>query len=102
MRRFLHGGAALTVLFCVLYTLPAIGWGQATPSEAKSAYLASDAIPQERRDQYSDLAVKWMQEYLRIDTKGLSRRCSSMRRGVPTFWHGFRTLRHTRSVPLFC
>ena len=68
MRRFLHGGAALTVLFCVLYTLPAIGWGQATPSEAKSAYLASDAIPQERRDQYSDLAVKWMQEYLRIDT----------------------------------
>lgn len=29
---------------------------------------ASASIPRERLDQYSDLAVQWMQEYLRIDT----------------------------------
>ncbi len=32
------------------------------------AKLASDAIPPQRLKQYSDLAVQWMQEYLRIDT----------------------------------
>ncbi len=30
--------------------------------------LASDAIPPERMEQYSDLAVRWMQEYLQVDT----------------------------------
>ena len=35
---------------------------------AKEAALASTRIPPGRMLQYSDLAVKWMQEYLRIDT----------------------------------
>ncbi len=68
MGRYFHSRAALTAVFCVLYALPAVGWGHAAPSEAKPVHLASDAIPQERRDQYSDLAVKWMQQYLQIDT----------------------------------
>src|SRR5579864_9185069 len=29
---------------------------------------ASSKIPQQRLQQYSDLSVKWMQEYLRVDT----------------------------------
>lgn len=32
------------------------------------ATLPSDAIPQGRMDQYADLAVTWLQQYLRIDT----------------------------------
>jgi acetylornithine deacetylase/succinyl-diaminopimelate desuccinylase-like protein len=32
------------------------------------AGVASSRIPAERLEQYSDLAVEWMQEYLRIDT----------------------------------
>lgn len=40
----------------------------ATASPAQTARFASDAIPPERMQQYSDLAVRWMQEYLRIDT----------------------------------
>jgi acetylornithine deacetylase/succinyl-diaminopimelate desuccinylase-like protein len=35
---------------------------------AAAADFPSDAIPQPRRDQYGDLAVRWMQEYLRVDT----------------------------------
>ena len=35
---------------------------------AQSPHFASDAIPKDRRDAYSDLAVRWMQEYLRVDT----------------------------------
>ncbi|MGH9648982.1 MAG: M20/M25/M40 family metallo-hydrolase, partial [Terriglobales bacterium] len=35
---------------------------------AAAADFPSDAIPQPRQDQYSDLAVRWMQEYLRVDT----------------------------------
>ena len=33
-----------------------------------SAALASSRIPADRLQQYSDLAVTWMQEYLRVDT----------------------------------
>ncbi|HEY6372594.1 MAG TPA: M20/M25/M40 family metallo-hydrolase, partial [Candidatus Sulfotelmatobacter sp.] len=33
-----------------------------------SATVASSRIPADRLDQYSDLAVTWMQEYLRVDT----------------------------------
>ncbi len=35
---------------------------------AVAADFPSDAIPQGRQDQYADLAVRWMQEYLRVDT----------------------------------
>jgi len=44
------------VLFCV------------TPARAQSAPLPSDTIPAPRLAEYSDLAVRWMQEYLRVDT----------------------------------
>src|SRR5438309_10953374 len=47
------------VLLAVGY-LPAIA--------ADSPKRASEAIPAERLQQYSDLAVQWTQEYLRIDT----------------------------------
>ena len=45
--------------------LAATMWGQ---SEKNAAARASDAIPAQRMQQYSDLAVQWMQQYLRIDT----------------------------------
>ncbi|MGH9603289.1 MAG: hypothetical protein ACRD24_12970, partial [Terriglobales bacterium] len=35
---------------------------------AAAADFPSDAIPYSRQDQYADLAVRWMQEYLRVDT----------------------------------
>jgi acetylornithine deacetylase/succinyl-diaminopimelate desuccinylase-like protein len=41
--------------------LSALSWGQ-------DSGLPSSRIPADRLQQYSDLAVKWMQEYLRIDT----------------------------------
>src|SRR5580704_14086377 len=41
--------------------LCAVSWGE-------DSGLASSRIPAERLEQYSDLAVEWMQEYLRIDT----------------------------------
>ena len=37
-------------------------------SLAGESRLASSSIPPERMQQYSDLAVKWMQGYLRVDT----------------------------------
>lgn len=53
-----------------------VGAGQASASshaapvvsDVASSGLASAAIPADRLRQYSDLAVTWMQEYLRIDT----------------------------------
>jgi acetylornithine deacetylase/succinyl-diaminopimelate desuccinylase-like protein len=41
-----------------------VGWA----AEGSSAPLASSRIPADRLQQYSDLAVTWMQEYLRVDT----------------------------------
>ncbi len=38
------------------------------PAEEPGPALASSRIPAEHLQQYSDLALKWMQEYLRIDT----------------------------------
>jgi acetylornithine deacetylase/succinyl-diaminopimelate desuccinylase-like protein len=40
----------------------------ATLSEEPAPALASSRIPAERLQQYSDLALAWLQEYLRIDT----------------------------------
>src|SRR5438105_2799507 len=54
----------LTVLFSGVSWLPAAS----QEASAKAAALPSAKIPQERLKQYSDLAVQWMQEYLRIDT----------------------------------
>ena len=41
--------------------LSAMSWGE-------DSGLASSKIPTDRLQQYSDLAVRWMQEYLRVDT----------------------------------
>ncbi len=45
-------------------SLPAIG----EPAEAVPMTLFSDRIAPDHLEQYSDLAVEWLQEYLRIDT----------------------------------
>jgi len=53
---------ALGALLLLPYT--SVGWA----AEGSSGTLASSRIPAERLQQYSDLAVTWMQEYLRVDT----------------------------------
>ncbi len=72
--------SCIPLILLVLITLPAYaGWfrraANGTPAvPASQAHTAqavpspSDAIPADRMQQYSDLAVKWMQEYLRINT----------------------------------
>lgn len=47
-----------TLAFALLSILPV----------AAAPDFPSDAIPPLRQDQYADLAVRWMQEYLRVDT----------------------------------
>ncbi len=39
------------------------------PLPAAASGFASDALPEDRRQQYADLSVRWMQEYLRVDTR---------------------------------
>jgi acetylornithine deacetylase/succinyl-diaminopimelate desuccinylase-like protein len=53
---------ALTAIACFL------GFCGSAAAQSGSAALASAHIPPERIEQYSDLAVHTMQEYLRIDT----------------------------------
>lgn len=43
-------------------------YAQVAWSEETRAGMASSRIPAERLRQYSDLAVSWLQEYLRVDT----------------------------------
>ena len=43
-------------------------FAEAAQRELPDAGLASSRIPAEHLQQYSDLALQWMQEYLRIDT----------------------------------
>jgi acetylornithine deacetylase/succinyl-diaminopimelate desuccinylase-like protein len=45
-------------------SLPVIG----NHADAASAKLFSETIPRDHLEQYSDLAVEWLQQYLRIDT----------------------------------
>jgi len=64
-QRFLVGGVALLAIFsAIFHPLPAAAQDVA----ATKAELASAKIPAQRMKQYSDLAVQWMEEYLRIDT----------------------------------
>jgi acetylornithine deacetylase/succinyl-diaminopimelate desuccinylase-like protein len=51
----------LLVIAGVALLFPALSWGE-------DSGLPSAKIPADRLQQYSDLAVRWMQEYLRIDT----------------------------------
>jgi len=53
---------ALTVSACGLI------WAQGGAGTPRATPLPSAQIPAERLTRYSDLAVEWMQEYLRIDT----------------------------------
>ena len=51
--------------------LSVAGWGlagTAVPLEEPAPGMPSSRIPADHLHQYSDLAVSWMQEYLRIDT----------------------------------
>src|SRR5437016_392174 len=62
--------SGLRVLTLLMILFSSVSWLPAASQEAsaKAAALPSAKIPQERLKQYSDLAVQWMQEYLRIDT----------------------------------
>jgi hypothetical protein len=56
----------VALMLGALYLLPSstVGWA----AEGSAGALASSRIPADRLQQYSDLAVTWMQEYLRVDT----------------------------------
>ena len=58
------------ILFGTILTgtiLSGTTWGQGAASSPQ-LHLPADRIPAENLQEYSDLAVKWMQEYLRVDT----------------------------------
>src|SRR5882757_7291481 len=61
---------AVAILFVLAVLFGALGQASAwaVPAEESSVAMASSRIPADRLQQYSDLAVAWMQEYLRIDT----------------------------------
>ncbi len=50
------------------WVLCGVTWGQVAGTPSSSSHLAGDRISAEHLQEYSDLAVKWMQEYLRVDT----------------------------------
>jgi acetylornithine deacetylase/succinyl-diaminopimelate desuccinylase-like protein len=52
----------------LVLSLYGLAFGQSAPATPARAPLPSSQIPIERMTRYSDLAVEWMQEYLRIDT----------------------------------
>ncbi len=56
------------LLLGVVVVSPEPGWAAGNAVEMSPAGVASARVSAERLEQYSDLAVTWMQEYLRIDT----------------------------------
>ncbi len=52
----------------ILFFVSLVMTAQTAVSEQPPNSRASEAIPADRLQQYSDLAVQWMQDYLRIDT----------------------------------
>ena len=72
-RNFLAAVTRVIAAF-VLLGLPGHGFGEANLGapgialDESAPAMASSLIPAQRLQQYSDLAVSWMQEYLRIDT----------------------------------
>src|SRR5258708_28829035 len=58
----------LMTLAVVLMGVSGLAWGRAADTSAEAADLASSRISAEHMQQYSDLAVTWLQEYLRVDT----------------------------------
>jgi acetylornithine deacetylase/succinyl-diaminopimelate desuccinylase-like protein len=74
-REVCHSIARLLVLAAALLVIAAFGIQLASAASPQSGNkenstptFASDRIPPERMNQYSDLAVDWMQQYLRINT----------------------------------
>ena len=65
-KRRTHGRVVLAALLLLL--MRSAAGESASPSKESAAELASSRIPADRLEQYSDLAERWMQEYLRIDT----------------------------------
>ncbi len=57
---------ALSVLGAVVALLPC--WAERPATEQGAVSLASSRIPADHLQQYSDLALDWMQQYLRVDT----------------------------------
>jgi len=49
-------------------SLANLAWGEANANAEGTPAMASARIPATRLQHYSDLAVTWMQQYLRIDT----------------------------------
>ena len=58
-------GGSSCIIISILFVISALGWSQ---SPAEEQGLTSDGISQERQQEYASLAVKWLQEYLRVDT----------------------------------
>jgi acetylornithine deacetylase/succinyl-diaminopimelate desuccinylase-like protein len=56
---------AVLLLFCASAVL---GWAASNNPQAKNQARASESISADHLKQYSDMAVDWMQAYLRIDT----------------------------------
>jgi acetylornithine deacetylase/succinyl-diaminopimelate desuccinylase-like protein len=61
---FVWLGVIFGVTAALLLPCRSVGWR----TEGASSVMASSRISAEHMQQYSDLAVTWMQEYLRIDT----------------------------------
>lgn len=64
------GAGRVWMAACVMFFLASTGvWGETpNPTGEGAPEVASSRIPAEHLQQYSDLAVTWMREYLRIDT----------------------------------
>jgi len=65
LRRFFVGGVVLLASFVAALNSRS---SPAQEAAGTKVTLPSAKIPADRMKQYSDLAVQWMQEYLRIDT----------------------------------
>jgi len=63
-----HVGRCGTMLGVAMGLLCGVMWGLEPGSGELPNGLASSRIPAHHLQQYSDLAVTWMQEYLRVDT----------------------------------
>jgi acetylornithine deacetylase/succinyl-diaminopimelate desuccinylase-like protein len=61
-------GRCWALLGLAFWMFCGVAWSERGPGVASPADTASARIPADRLLQYSDLAVQWMQEYLRIDT----------------------------------
>jgi acetylornithine deacetylase/succinyl-diaminopimelate desuccinylase-like protein len=62
------GRVVLLMVVAVLWTAAGQAFAESAAPEESSQALASSRIPADHLQQYSDLALAWMQEYLRVDT----------------------------------